>query len=95
VEGGLVVERDLLARSDVLKCDKEDMAIKYLHVAVGFAAMVYVMRAVAAPATVEAPAIIDCADTESPTPGAAISFRVGYSFAGILGYLTAAKEVHL
>lgn len=95
MERRLVVECDLLARLDIAECDKENMAVKYFHVAVGFAGMVYVMRAVPALAAIEAPEIIDCADTESATPGAPISFCIGYSLAGILRYLSAPGKVRL
>lgn len=95
MERRLVVERDLLARLDIAERDEENMAIEYFHVAVGFAAMVYVMRAVPAPAAVEAPLIINCADTESASSGTAISFCVGYSLAGVLRYLSAAGKVGL
>ncbi len=71
------------------------MAIEYFHVAVGFAGMVYVMRAVPALAAVEAPAIINCADTESASSGATISFCVGYSLAGVLRYFSAPGKVRL
>ncbi len=95
MERRLVVECDLLARLDIAECDKENMAIEYFHVAVGFAGMVYVMRAVPALAAVEAPAMINCADTESASSGAAISFCVGYSLAGVLRYLSAPGKVRL
>ncbi len=95
MERRLVVDGDLVARLDVAECDKENMAVEYFHVAVGFAGMVYVMRAVPALAAVETPAIIDRADTESAPPGAAISFGVGYSLAGILRYLSAARKGRL
>lgn len=93
MERRLVVECDLLARLDIAECDKENMAIEYFHVGVGFAGMVYVMRAVPAFAAVEAPVIINRADTESASSGAAISFWVGYSLAGVLRYLSAPGKV--
>ncbi len=95
MERRLVVECDLLARLDIAECDKENMAIKYFHVAVGFAGMVDVMRAVPALAAIEAPANINCTDAKPASPGAAISFSIGYSLAGVLRYLSAPGKVRL
>lgn len=95
MERGLIVECDLLPRLDVAKRDKENVVIEYFHVAVGFAGVVYVMSAISAFAAVQAPAIIDRADTEASAPGAAISFGVGYSLAGVLRYLSAAEKLGL
>lgn len=60
---GLVVEGDLLAWPDVPEGDEENMTIQDFHVGIGFATMVYVMRAIPSLAAVEAPAFINCADT--------------------------------
>ncbi len=67
----------------------------YFHVTVRFAGMVYVMSAVPAPAAVKTPAAINCADTEPASSGAAISFGIGYSLAGVLRYLPAAGKGRL
>ncbi len=93
VERRLVVDCDLLTRLDVAKCDKENMAIEYFHVAVGFAAVVYVVRAVPAFAAVEAPPIINGTDTEPTSPGAAIGFCIGYSLSGVLSYLSFTEKL--
>jgi hypothetical protein len=92
VKRRLIVDGDFLAWLDIAECDKEDMTIEYFHVAVGLAGMVYVMRSVPAPTTVETPTLIDRADTESSPPGAAVSFGIRYSLAGILRYLSTASK---
>ena len=71
------------------------MAVQYFHVAVGFAGVIDVMRAVAAPAAVEAPAFVDCTDTKPAAAGTAISFGVGYSLACVLGYFSASRKMRL
>ncbi len=53
------------------------------------------MRAIPALAAVEAPAIIDRADTEPAPPGAALRFRIGYSLARVLRYFSAPRKVRL
>jgi hypothetical protein len=93
VQRRFVVEGDLLTWLDVAAGDKENVVIEYLHVAVGFAGVVYVMSAIPALAAIEAPAIIDSADTESASSGAAISFRVGYFLASVLSYLSPTREM--
>ncbi len=89
MERRLVVERDLLTRLDIAECYKENMVIKYFHIAVGFAGMIYVVGSVSTLAAIEAPAIINRTDTESSSPSPAISFGIGYSLAGVLRYLPA------
>ena len=93
MERRLIVERDLLARLDVAECDKENMVMKYFHVAVWFAGMIDVMRSVTALAAIEAPAFIDRADTQASSPGTAISFGIRYSLAPVLRYLPAAHKM--
>ena len=80
---------------DIAERDKENVAIKYFHEAVGFARMVYVVSAIPAFAPVKAPAAINCADAESASSGPAISFCVGYSLAAVLSYLPTAEKVRL
>ncbi len=93
MERRLIVERDLFTRMNITQGYKENMTIEYLNIAIGFAGMVYVMSAVSAFAAVDAPMIIDCADTESASPGTPISLRIGDSLAAVLRYLAATREV--
>jgi len=95
VKRGFIIDRNLLTWTNVAKCQKEDVAIDYFHVAVGFARVVDVMRAVASAAAVQAPAIIDSADPKSSSPRSAVGFRVGYPLARVLGYLPAAFKWRL
>lgn len=93
MERRFVVECNLLAGAYIAKCDKEDMATEYLHVSIRFAGMIDVMRAVPALAAIETPAFIDRADTQTSSPGTAISFGIRYSLARVLRYLPAAHEM--
>lgn len=93
MERRFVVERNLLAGADIAECDKQDMAIENFHVSVWFAGMIDVMRAVPALAAIETPAIIDRADTQTSSPGTAISFGIRYSLAPVLRYLPAAPKM--
>ena len=61
---------------DIAPGNEEYVAVKNLHVRVGFAGMINVVCAVSATAAVQAPAIIDCADTQLPPAGPAIGLRV-------------------
>ncbi len=54
--------------------------------------MIDVMRAVSASTPIEAPTIIDRADTKSFSPCSAFGFRSGYSLAEVLGYFSAALK---
>ena len=93
MERRFVIERNLLAGADIAECDKEDMAIEYLHISVRFAGMIDVMRAIPALAAIEAPAFIDRTDTQTSSPGTAISFGIRYSLARVFRYLPAAQEM--
>lgn len=54
--------------------------------------MINVMRAVASAAAVQAPAIINCADTQFPARGSPVCFRVRDLLTGVLRYLPAAMK---
>lgn len=68
------------------------MAIEYLHVTVGFAGMVNVMRAVPSFASIETPATIDCANTQSFSARPAIGFGVGYLLSRVFSNLATLSE---
>ncbi len=69
------------------------MVIKNLHVGVGLAGMIDVMRAVATAAAIQAPAVIDCTDAQLSTMGPAIGLRLCNPLAGVLRYFPPALEV--
>ena len=56
--------------------------------------MVYVVRAVAAPAAVQTPFAINIADAQLRPMRAAASFQIRDSFASVFGDLTSATETH-
>ncbi len=89
-----VINCYLLSGPDVAQSDKEDVAIEDLHVAIGLAGMVDVMSAVPTFAAVEAPAIINCADTQSSAACSKISFRIRDLLARVLCNLPTTSEVH-
>jgi hypothetical protein len=66
------------------------MTVKNLHVAVWVAGMIDVVRAVPAPAPVEAPASIDRADSQEPAVRTPLCLGGRDPLAGILGNLSAA-----
>ena len=69
------------------------MAVDDLHVRVGLARMIYVVRAVSSAAAVQAPAIVDRADAQPAPSGPAIGLRVWDLLPRILRYLPTALEV--
>ena len=73
--------------------NEEDVAVKNLHVRVGFAGMINVVCAVAAAAAVQAPAIIDCADTQLSPAAPAIGLEICNLLARVLCNLPPAFEV--
>jgi hypothetical protein len=93
VERQFVVEGNLFARLDIPECEKQNVTIEYFHVAVRLAGVINVMRAISTSAAIEAPALINCANTEAATASPAVSFGIGDSLAGILCYLSASRKV--
>ncbi len=93
MERGFVVDCDFLAGLDVAQGDEEDMAVQNLHVGVGLARMIYVVRAVSTTAAVQAPAIIDGADAQLSSVRPAIGFSVGNLLARVLGYFPPATKM--
>ena len=69
------------------------MAVQHFHVRVGFAGMIDVVRAVAASATVKAPALVDGADAQATASAAPISFRIRNALAGVLRNLFTCGKV--
>ena len=60
----LVIDRDFFARFYLAQREEQNVVVKRAHVGVGFAAMVDVVRAVAAAGAVQAPASVDIADAQ-------------------------------
>ena len=52
------------------------------------------MRAIAAAAAVQTPAIINCANAQFGSVRAALRFEIGNAFAGVLGNLAPAAETN-
>ena len=69
------------------------MAVENLHEGVGLAGMIDVMRAVATTTTIQAPAIIDCADAQFSPLGSAIGLGLRYSLSCVLRNLSSPLEV--
>ena len=71
------------------------MTVNGLHVGVGLARVIDVVRAVAAAAAVQTPAAIDIADAQdAPLAGPSSRFEIWYSLACVLGYLLAATKMN-
>lgn len=86
--GFAVIEQQFFSRFDVPQSEEEDVAVNDLAVAVGFAGVVYVLRAVAAAAPVNRPIKVDTADVEpSFVLETARDFVAGDSFAFVPGDL--------
>ena len=69
------------------------MAVENLHVGIGLARMIDVMRAVATPAAIQAPAIIDCADAQFSPLSSAIGLGFRYPLACVFRYFSPSLEV--
>ncbi len=92
MERGFVIDGNLLAWVNIAECHEDYVSVEDLHVTVGFAGMVDVVRAISTPAAIQAPTIIDGTDPKSSSPGSAIGFGVGYFLSSVLSYFQAASE---
>jgi len=91
----LVIDRNLFARANIPQSKKQDVTIKRLHVSVGIAAVVDVVRAVAPATAVQTEATVDIANAKkAPLARALPGFEICDSFAGIFPDLSSAFEIN-
>ena len=69
------------------------MAVEDLHVGVGLAGVIDVMRAIAATTPIQTPSVIDCTDAQFSAPGPTIRLSLRYALASVLRYFSSALEV--
>ena len=74
MQGVLVIDRDFFTRSNVAQSEEQDVAVARPDVSVRLAAVIDVMRAVAAATAIQTPASINIADAELGTAAATLSF---------------------
>src|SRR5574341_105359 len=88
-----VIDRNFFAGLDIAQSEEQHVTIHRPHVGVWLAGMIHVMSAVAAARTVQTEATVDVADAQDATLARALlSFEVSDSFAGVFGYLLAARK---
>ena len=93
MQSRFVVDGDFLAGLNIAQGDEEHVTVENLHVGIGLAGMINVMRAVATTTTIQAPAIIDCTDAQLSPRSSAIGLGLCYLLAGVLRYFSSAFEV--
>ena len=93
MQSRFVVDGDFLARLNIAQGDEKNVAIENLHESIGFAGMVYVVRTIPAPASIQAPAIIDCTDAQLSPRSSAIGLDLYYSLADVLRDFSSAFKV--
>ena len=84
----LVVDGDLFTRADVSQRDEEYVFVENLHERVGLARMIDVVRSIPSSTSVQAPTIIDGADSQRPPMRSSIGFSVRNFFSRVLGDLS-------
>ena len=72
----LVVDGDLFTGSDVSQRDEEYVFVENLHKGVGLARMIDVVSSISSPTSVQAPTIIDGADSKGLPMRSSIRFSV-------------------
>ena len=92
MKSGLIIERDLFAGAYVAQGIEEDVPVDDLHIAVGLARMVDIVRAVAAATAVDTPSSVYVADAQLGAASAPSCFPVRDSFARVLSDFSPARE---
>ncbi len=69
------------------------MVVENFHERVGFARMIDVVRTIAAPAAIQAPALVDRADAQLPPASPSFRLSICDSLTGVFGYLRPALKV--
>ena len=88
-----IVDRDLFAGMNIAQREEEHVTMESLHVGVRLAAVIDVMRAVAAAAAVQTPTAIDVADAQDrPVTRPLSCFEIRNSLACVLSDLAAAPK---
>jgi hypothetical protein len=93
VQRGFIIDRYFISRLNISQGDKKNVVIEDLHESVWLARMIDVMSTIAAPATVQTPALVYPADTQTPSASPAPRFRCRDFFAGVFGYLAPPLEM--
>jgi len=89
----LVVDRDFFTGLDIAQSDEKNVTVKNLHVGIGLAGMIDVVRTVATPAAIQTPTIINCTDAQLPPRGSAIGLGFCYQLACVLCNFSSPFEV--
>jgi len=93
MQGLFVINRNFFTRLDIAQSKEQNVSVQILHVSVRLAAVIDVMRAVAAAAAVQAPTTVNVADAKYPTiPATPGRFKVRDALARVLGDLSAARK---
>ena len=87
-----VVDRDLFTWLDVAQGDEENVIVENLHESVRRARVVYVVSAIAATASVQAPATINLTDPQHFAVRTAARFSVRDLLAGVIRDLVSSLE---
>ena len=94
MERRFVVDGDFLAGLNIAQGDEKNVSVENLHVGIGLAGMIDVVRTIATATAIQAPAIIDCADAQFSPSSSTIGLGLCYSLAGVLCYFSSPLEVH-
>lgn len=89
----MVVDRDFFTRLDIAQSDEKNVTVKNLHVGIGLAGMIDVVRTVATPAAIQTPTIINGTDTQFPPRSSAIGLGLCYPLTGVLCNFSSPLEV--
>jgi len=87
----MIVNREFLARCNITKRHHQNVVVNSLHITVGFAGMIDVMRAIPASAPIQTPSAIDFANAQPPASPASPGFGVRDFFPCILRDFLAAS----
>ena len=93
MQGLFVINRDFFTWLDIAQSKEQDVSVQILHVSVRLAAVIDVVRAVAAAAAVQTPTTVDVANAKNSSIAAASGrFKVRDALPCVFGDLFSALE---
>jgi len=76
MQGVFVVDRYLFTGINIMQCEENELTIERASEGVGCAAVIDIVRAITAAAAINAPAMIDTANTQDTAPRSAFRLPI-------------------
>ncbi len=89
-----IVHGYFIAWTNIAQREEHNVSMDRPHISIRFTRMIDVMRTVATAAAIDAPDSVDITDAQLCPMGAALSFAIRNSLAGVFGDLATARKMN-